>query len=195
MKLKNLIPYAICVALLAAIVDLVTNLIQGTGFVTSSASLTFITFIAWASYFVVGANPKDAGRCFLGYLAGIISAILMFLLVTVFSGNGMNAALLAIPLAVFIVAIFMCLLEKVPGFNLVAAVFMGTGMYFGLMGIPDVAAQGYIMVGIGMLVYALIGLLAGWLTVQIRVAFEKWANRAPIIEQQPITKQQPTEDI
>ena len=173
MKLKKLIPYAIGVALLAAIVDLITNLIQGTGFLTSASSLTFITFIAWASYFITGANPKDAGRCFLGYLAGIVSAILMFVLVNVFVGAGINAALLGIPLAVFIVVIFMCLLEKVPGFNLIAAVFMGTGMYFGLMGIPAVAEQGYYMVGLAMLVYALIGLVSGWVTVKFRVAYEK----------------------
>ena len=184
MKLSKLIPYAIGVALLAAIVTLITNLIQQTGFVTTNASLTFITFISWASYFVVGANPKDAGRCFLGYVAGIISAILMFLLITEFAGMGIDVAIIAIPLAVFIVAIFMCLLEKVPGFNLIAAVFMGTGMFFGLMGTPAIAEQGYLVVGIGMLAYCFLGLLAGWVTVKFRIAYENICNRSVKHQQQ-----------
>ncbi len=177
MKIGKLILYSVVVAVLAGVVVLITDLIQMSGFVTAKASLTFITFICWASYFLVGATPKAAGKAFLGFLAGIISAALMFLLVTAFAG-GMNVLLIAIPLAVVIVVPFMCLLEKAGPFNNVAAVFAGTGMFFALMGIPDIAAAGYVMVGLGQLVYALIGLAAGWATIAIRVAIEKSASKS-----------------
>jgi hypothetical protein len=178
MKTGKLILYAVIVAVLAGVVVLVTDLIQMTGFVTGKASLTFITFICWASYFLVGGTPKAAGKAFLGFIVGIVSAILMFLLVTAFAGGGMDVLILAIPLAVVIIVPFMCLAEKAGPFNNVAAVFAGTGMFFGLMGIPDIAATGYIMVGLGQLVYAFIGLLAGFITVAIRVAIEKSGSKS-----------------
>lgn len=177
MKIGKLILYSVAVAVLAGVVVLITDLLQMAGFVAGSASMTFITFICWASYFLVGATPKAAGKAFLGFFAGIVAAILMFLLVTAFAG-GMDVLLLAIPLAVVVVVPFMCLLEKAGPFNNVAAVFAGTGMFFALMGVPDIAATGYIMVGIGQLVYALIGLAAGWATILIRVAIEKSASKS-----------------
>jgi hypothetical protein len=72
----------------------------------------------------------------------------------------------------------MLLLEKAPYFNNVAAVFLGTGVYFGLMGTPAIAATGYWVVMAGELVYAAIGLAAGWLTILIRVAVDKPAKEA-----------------
>jgi len=176
MKFGKLLIYSILVAVLAGIVVLITDLIQMTGFVTGAASLTFITFICWATYFLVGANPKDASKAYLSFVVGIISAVLMFILVTAFAPT-MDVLLIAIPLAVVIVVPFMCLMEKVEPVNNVAAIFAGTGMFFGLMGIPDIAAQGYLMVGIGQLVYAFIGFAAGWVTIKIRIAVDKSGSK------------------
>jgi hypothetical protein len=173
MKTEKLVLYALCVAVLAFFVDLITNVIQSTGFVTADASLTFVTFIVWASYFLFGATPKGAVSGFLGIFAGAIAAILIFVLVGVYAGTGMNVGLLAIPLAVFTLVIFMLCLEKAPYFNNVAAVFLGTGIYFGLMGTPAIAEAGYGIVMVGELVYAAIGLTAGWLTILIRTAVDK----------------------
>lgn len=178
MKTEKLVIYAVLVAALAFIVDLFTNVIQSTGFVTPDASLTFVTFIVWAAYFLFGASPKGAVSGFLGIFAGILAAIAMFVLVGKFAGAGMDVGLLAIPLAVFILVIFMLLLEKAPYFNNVAAVFLGTGVYFGLMGTPAIAATGYWTVMAGELVYAAIGLVAGWLTILIRVAVDKPAKES-----------------
>lgn len=178
MKFSKLFLYAVSIALIAFFVDLITNMIQSTGFVTADASFTFISFICWAAYFVIGASPKDGVKGMLGFFAGIVSAVLMFVLVGVFAGAGMDVGLLAIPLAVFFVVIGMMLLERVPMFSMIPAVFMGTGMFFGLMGTPAIGAKGYLMVGIAELVYAAIGFTAGWVTVLIRVAFEKSASKA-----------------
>lgn len=173
MKFGKLFFYAICVSILAGVVDLVTNLMQGSGIIATGASLTFITFICWAAYFLFGANLKGAWSAFLGLIVGIIAAKLMFVLVGVFADAGLNVSLIAIPLAVFILVVFMLLCEKVPYFNNVAAIFLGTGMFFGLMGIPTIASQGFTTVAFGELLYAAIGFAAGWLTIAIRVAIEK----------------------
>ena len=173
MKTEKLVLYAVCVAALAFLVDLITNIIQSTGFITPDSSLTFVTFIVWAAYFLFGASPKGAVSGFLGIFAGVLAAIAIYVLVGIFAGVGMNVGLLAIPLAVFTLVIFMLLLEKAPYFNNVAAVFLGTGVFFGLMGTPAIAEAGYGMVLVGEMVYAAIGLFAGWLTIQIRQAVDK----------------------
>jgi hypothetical protein len=178
MKFDKLLIYALGVAILAGIVDLITNLMQGAGFIATDASMTFVTFICWASYFLFGCNLKGAWAAWLSFIPGILAAIAMFELVGVFAGAGMDVATLAIPIAVFILVIFMILFEKVPYFNNVAAIFLGTGIFFGLMGTPAIGAKGYLMVGIGELVYAAIGLIAGWLTIQINTAVSKSGSKA-----------------
>ncbi len=177
MKFDKLFFYAVCVSALAGLVDLFTNLLQGAGIITTDASLTFITFICWASYFLFGANLKGAWNAFLGFIVGIIAAILMFVFVGIFAGAGLNVSIIAIPLAVFILVIFMLLCEKVPYFNNIAAIFLGTGMFFGLMGTPAVGVKGYITVAFGELLYAAIGFAAGWITIAIRIAIENMGSK------------------
>lgn len=184
MKTEKLFIYAICIAALAGFVDLSTNLLQGFGIITTEASLTFITFISWAAYFLLGANLKGAFSGILGIIVGISAAILMFLLVGVFATNGLDVATVAIPLAVFVLVIIMLLFEKVPYFNNVAAIFLGTGMFFGLMGIPAVAAEGYLMVAVGELLYASIGFAAGWFTIAIRIAVEKSGSKITKVQEE-----------
>lgn len=178
MKFGKLFFYAVCVSVLAGFVDLFTNLLQGAGIIANDASLTFITFICWASYFLFGANLKGAWSAFLGFIVGIVAAILMFVFVGVFAGAGLNVSIIAIPFAVFILVIFMLLCEKAPYFNNVAAIFLGTGMFFGLMGTPAIGAKGYLTVAFGELLYAAIGFAAGWLTIAIRVAIEKMGSKS-----------------
>jgi hypothetical protein len=178
MKFSKLLVYAIYVGILAGIVTLVSNLLQTGGIITKAASMTFISFICWAAYFLFGANLKGAWSAFLGMIVGILAAILMFVLTTHFAGAGMNVMKIAMPLAVVILVIFMLLFEKVPHFNNIAAIFLGTGMFFGLMGTPAIAAKGYWIVFLGELLYAVIGFTAGWITIAIRTAVSKGAKTA-----------------
>ena len=177
MKFGRLFLYVVCLSLLAGIVTLITNLLQGAGIVATGASLTFITFICWASYFLFGATIKGGVSAVCGFIVGIAGAILIFELIGVFAGWGMDVSFLAIPAAVFIVVLIMALFEKVPYFNNIPAIFLGTGMFFGLMGgIPALAEKGYLVVAAGELLYAALGFAAGWLSVIIRGAFEKSGN-------------------
>lgn len=175
MGTTRLLIYAILIAVLAGIVDLATNLLQVSGFVSGTTSLTFVTFICWAAYFLFGASPKGALSAFLGFIIGIVSAIAMQVVAGNLISRGMEWSTLGVPLAVFIVVIFMVLFEKVPFFNNVAAIFLGTGLFFGLSSIPDIAAKGFTAMATGELVYALIGFTAGWLTIMIRINVEKFS--------------------
>lgn len=178
MKFGRLFLYVVCLSLLAAIVTLITNLLQGAGIIATGASLTFISFICWASYFLFGASIKGGISAICGFIVGIAGAILIFELIGVFAGWGMDVSALAIPGAVFVVVVIMALFEKIQYFDNIPAIFLGTGMYFGLMGgMPPLAEKGYLVVAAGLLLYALLGFAAGWLSVLIRGAFEKSSGK------------------
>ncbi len=157
--------YTILMAVLAGVVTLVTW--QMNGFlVPSSTPLTYITFIAWAGYFLVGANIKDAAVAFASCVPGILAAIFMFVLSILFGFSPWWA----VPVAVVILVPFMCYCEKVKPIRNTAAVFLATGIYFSLSAagaITEFTFKGYALAGITELVYILIGFIAGWVSIQI----------------------------
>jgi len=74
----------------------------------------------------------------------------------------------AVPLAVVILVIPMMLAERVPPINNVAAIFLGTGVYFSLSAagaFKDFTFPQYMLVGAAELLYVLIGFAAGWITI------------------------------
>ncbi len=174
MTTKKLLVYAVLTAVLAGVVTLVTWQLNGWP-IAVGKPLTYISFISWACYFLFGANPKAALRAFTSIIAGIIAAILMFVLSIAFGFTPWWA----VPLAVVIMVIPMMLCERVKPFNNVAAVFVGTGMYFSLSAagaFPDFTVGTYCMVGLAELVYVLVGFIAGYLTI----VFNGWISKSKL---------------
>ena len=69
----------------------------------------------------------------------------------------------AVPTGVFIVAFFVLYLEKVPWIDLIPAMFIASGCYFGIMTyVPDATFETAALVEI---IYGSIGLLFGWITI------------------------------
>jgi len=169
---KKLFVSSIIIGILAGFIMLITNFLQSSGFISNDASLTFVTFIAWSCYFFSGGTPKDAVISWLSFVVGIICAIIIFICSDLFSFTGMNTAYIALPLAVVVGVILMCLAERLPFGNRVPSVYLGAATFFGLMGIPAVSEKGFLIVGIGELVYAIFGLVAGYLTVTIIRQFQ-----------------------
>ncbi len=167
MDAKNFCKAHLLIGILAGLVMLLTNVLQAIGFITPNAGLTFVSFIAWSCYFFSGCTPKDALISWSSFIVGIICAVIIFLFGNQFSGLGMSAAYIALPLAVVIGVILMDLGEKLPFANRVSAIYLGAATYFGMMGIPAVAEKGYLLVAVAELVYAAIGLFSGYLTVKI----------------------------
>lgn len=164
--MKKLIIYSVLVGILAGVITLVTDVLQVNGFISSDTGLTFITFACWATYFLYGANPKGAVQGWTSMIVGIICAIIIYLLTDVLAGQGLNVAYIALPVAVIVGVILMCVGEKLPFGNNVAAMFVGAALYFATMGTPA-AAKGYAWVAVGELVYGALGLFSGYLTIQI----------------------------
>lgn len=175
MSMKKLTVYATLTALLAGVVTVVTWQMNGWPTVAGQP-LTYLSFVAWAAYFLFGANVQGAVKAFTSMLAGIIAAILMFALSIAFG----FAPWWAVPLAVFILVIPMMFCERIPIFSNVAAVFMGTGLYFSISaagGVAGFTIDQYLLVGATELFYVLIGFAAGWLTIQFNIMASK--EKAP----------------
>ena len=172
MKTKNLLVYSIMVALMAGLVTLLTWQMNGWP-VKDFQPLTYITFIAWAGYFLFGASIKGAINAFCSMIAGVVAGILMFVLSIAFG----FVPWWAVPLAVFIMVIPIMFCEKVKPINNIAAIFLGTGTFFSLSsagafgGVFTFAS--YSLVGLTMLLYVAIGLVSGWITIQINIFCSK----------------------
>lgn len=180
MKPKALLPYSVLMGLLAGVVTLVTWVGMNGFLVTGASPLTYVSFCAWAAYFLFGAAPKPALHAFASMAAGIVAAILMFVLSIAFG----FVPWWAVPVAVVILVIGMMWLEKVPPVSNIAAVFLGTGLYFSLSaaGVFEgtFTLQTYLTVGLVELIYVAIGFIAGWLSVQLSIwCTAKFGGSAP----------------
>jgi hypothetical protein len=74
----------------------------------------------------------------------------------------------------------MMMCEKVTIFNNVAAVFVGTGIFFSLSAagaFADFNLAQYALVGATELLYTLIGFVAGWLTIQFNIWVSKMGEK------------------
>ena len=138
---------------------------------------TWITFQAWAMYFLAGGTLKGGGKVLLGYLGGAVASVAIMELAGVFVGWGFGGA--AVPVAVFFIVIPVISAERVPGFNFVPAWFVGAGVFFGVMGLkqwpgdPSQWAK-YGTTGAYLMVSCAVGVVYGVVTVFLRVKYEAW---------------------
>lgn len=176
MTFKKQFVYALLTAVLAGIITYVTQLINGWPvaiLVGNANPLTFITFVVWACYFVCGCTPKAALNWWLSMAVGIVAGILMFVLTFAFMGAGMGY-LPAVSIAVVILVVFMMFTDKAKCNT--AGVFVGTGLFFALNAagaLGEFKFADYAIVGAAELLYAALGLVAGWLTIQFNILASK----------------------
>ena len=177
MKAKNLLVYAVLTAILAGLVTLFTWRMNGWPS-AAGQPVTYVTFVAWAAYFLFGANIKGAAKALSSMVAGVVAAILMFVLSLAFGYDPWWA----VPLAIVILVVPMVFGEKVKIINNVAAIFMGTGLYFSLSAAgafgDEYTFKTYAIVGLTTLLYIFFGFVAGWITIQFNIFASKlWSKR------------------
>ena len=146
-------------ALLAFIIVCVDQSIKQFMPIGAESGFTYIAFVAWAVYFFSGCTLNGGIRAAIGYVVGISFSIVIMLLAGVFSSTGF----IAVPLAVFIVVFLVLYLEKVPWIDLIPAMFVASGCYFGIMTYVPEATFG--TAACVELIYGFIGLLFGWITI------------------------------
>ena len=133
--------------------------------IVTERGFTYIAFVAWAVYFFSGCTLKGGIRAWIGYVVGISFSIVIMLLAGVFTG------FVAVPLAVIIVVFFVLYLEKVPWIDLIPAMFVASGCYFGIMTYVDGAT--FCTAACVEMIYGSIGLLFGWITITGKDYFAK----------------------
>lgn len=177
---KHLLVVSIGIAAQAAVMVLLNAYVPK---LCHGMDMMWIAFQAWAVYFLAGCNPKAGAKAWVGYLSGIIASILIIKLMGVpgiskISANvgGMNV-LMAV--AVFIIVIPAIMTENVK--NFVPGLFIGSGAFFATLGskaleaaLPEAASQNtaFLYAAQAELVYALFGLVFGYITVFWRGKYE-----------------------
>jgi len=156
-------------ALLAFIIVCIDQLLKGSMPIGAEKGFTYIAFVAWAVYFFSGCTLKGGIRAMLGYAIGIGFSIGIILIANAFAGL---TAFFSVPIAVFIVVFLVLYLEKVPWIDLIPAMFVASGCYFGIMTyVPDATFGTAATVE---LIYGFIGLLFGWITIEGKGILAKW---------------------
>jgi hypothetical protein len=137
----------------------------------------WVAFQAWAVYFLAGCNIMGGVKAWIGYATGIAASIGIILLMgapgisSLPTVSGMN---IAMAVAVFIVVIPAIMSENFK--NMVPALFIGSGAFFGLSAIMGAEAS-FMDVTRAELVYCALGLLFGFITVFWRGKYEASLNK------------------
>lgn len=169
MDFKKFIIIPVYIAILAAGFIVLDQLISPYMPIADNKGFGWVTFQAWAMYFMAGCTVKGGARTFLGYVLGVLSAILIIELARVLGSTGFWA----VPLAVLVMVIPMCSMERAHSLiDFVPAIFVSSAVYFAFTQIYPATTTRTSM-AVTILVYCGIGMILGYITISIRTAYEK----------------------
>ncbi|MFI3302991.1 MAG: DUF1097 family protein [Rikenellaceae bacterium] len=173
MKFSKFIVIPIMIAILAAIVQLIDQLLQSAGSCTyfiAGSGFGWLTFQAWAMYFMAGCNIKGGIQVLIAYVAGIIGSIAIIAFAGWLATVGIPGFWVT-PLSLLILVIPVICLERAQ--VMIPGLFVGAGAFFAIMTFqPAGAATTFVNAAGTELIYCLVGLVFGWITVTLRVAYE-----------------------
>ena len=169
MDFKKFIVIPVYIAILAAGFIVLDQLISPYMPIADNKGFGWVTFQAWAMYFMAGCTVKGGARTFLGYVLGVLSAILIIELAGVLSSTGFWM----VPLAVLVMVIPMCSMERAHSLiDFVPAIFVSSAVYFAFTQIYPATTTRTSM-AVTILAYCGIGMILGYITISIRTAYEK----------------------
>lgn len=167
-ELKRFIVIPIMIGILAFLIQVLDQWLSPLMQPQGNVGFSWISFQAWALYFLAGCNFKGGVKVFLAYVIGILGSILIMKL-----GGALTPTLgfWSVPAAVGIIAFMVIFFEKVEWLSLIPALFIGAGAFFAFM--SYISGATFSNAAITELVYCAIGLLFGFVTVRLRSAYEK----------------------
>jgi len=173
MPFSKFIVFPIFVAFQAASLILLIPYIKvGPESIGGPGLIAWISFQAWAMYFLAGCKVKTAAKTAIGYAGGIIASITIFKLAGVFAGP--MGGYWGFALAVFCVVIPLMCVERVEILNFVPAWFVGAGVFFALQFMSGATTMAeYSEIAVPEMIACLIGLSYGYSTVSFRTWYEK----------------------
>ncbi|MDR1746756.1 MAG: DUF1097 domain-containing protein [Tannerella sp.] len=158
-------------ALLAFVIVIIDQLLKKYMPIGAETGFTYVAFVAWAVYFFSGCTLKGGIRAMLGWAIGIGFSIGIVKLAGLFACT----PFFCVPIAVFIVVFLVLYLEKVPWIDLIPAMFVASGTYFGMINYVapgDLANCAYVEI-----IYGFIGLLFGWITIEGKKVLSKMIEK------------------
>ena len=172
MDFKKFIVIPVYIAVLAAAFIVLDQVIKPYMPIADNKGFGWVTFQAWAMYFMAGCTVKGGARTFLGYALGVLSAILIIELAGFVGSVGSNA-FWAVPIAVLVMVIPMCSMERAHSLiDFVPAIFVSSAVYFAFTQIYP-ATTTRTSIAITILAYCAIGMILGYVTIRIRAAYEQ----------------------
>lgn len=174
MTLKKYFPIALFIGIQAAVLQCIDQAACAS-IIPLVAGGGWISFQAWAVYFMAGGTPKGGIRAFIGYVLGMAASIAILWCGGQLGGFGLG--FWSVPLVLLVLVPIVLYLDQAPElFNLVPAVFVGAGVFFGVMTYVPGATFTNTFLGEG--AYCILGLIFGWGTVTFRGWYErKYVNQ------------------
>jgi hypothetical protein len=173
MDFKKFIVIPVFIAFLAFTFMFVDKLVSPFMPIEGNNGFSWVTFQAWAMYFMAGCTIKGGVRTFLGYVMGIVAALAIIYMAGAFGAAGTWA----LPLAVFVAVIPMCSLERAHwALDFVPALFISSAVFFAFTSLFPQATK--TSMAITILVYCAIGMIYGVVTVNARAAYEKMVAKS-----------------
>ena len=177
MPFRKFIVIPLIVAALAFTIQAVDQVLSRWVAPAGNIGFGWIAFIAWAMYFMAGCTVEGGIKVFLNYVTGIIASIAIMLV----GGRLMpSLGFFAMPSAVFFVVIFCICLERTKWFSFVPALFVGAGTFFGFM--SYVPGATFVNAATTELIYCLLGLVYGWMTIRLRGTYEASVEKEKHVE-------------
>jgi hypothetical protein len=173
MPFSKFIVLPIFVALQAAALMLLAPFVKiGPESIGGPGLAAWISFQAWAMYFMGGCTVKMAGKTVIGYAGGIVASVIIFKLGGVFSGP--LGPYWGTTLAVFLVVVPLMCVERVEILNFIPAWFIGAGVFFALQFMSGANTMaGYVKIAGPEMIACVVGLIFGYCTVSFRTWYEK----------------------
>lgn len=160
--------FAVYVGLQSFLLQLIDQLIGTQLVIGGIKGFVFIAFQSWALYFLLGSTVKGGLKGFAGYFMGIVFAVIMLKM-------GMavvDLGIFAVPMTALIVVPIMMYFEYAPFYiSDVAVFFIGAGAFFGIYNYVE--GIGIIQASVVEMLYCILGLVSGWMTVLFRNWYEK----------------------
>lgn len=168
MKILKHTPIALFVGLQAGMIQSIDQILHPLMPISGGVGFSWVSFYGWATYFLAGCTVFNGMQAAVSFAIGIISGILIFSIAGTLGSIGFFAA----PVAVFFIAWLLLYLELCPKiFRLIPAVYVACASFFGsILYIPGATYTG---VFITLMVYLILGLILGWMTITFRTWYGK----------------------
>ncbi|MDR1624819.1 MAG: DUF1097 domain-containing protein [Tannerellaceae bacterium] len=168
MSLKQFAIIPIIIGVLAFGIQMLDQLLAPFMPPAGNVGFSWICFQSWAVYFFSGCTLKGGIKALISYGLGIIVSIVIITI-----GGAMTPVMgfVAVPLAVGVMACAAIFFERNDWTSCIPALFIGAGAFFAFMNYVPGAT--FANASLTIMVYCLIGLLFGFITVALRSSYEK----------------------